>query len=367
MPSAVRQSVAELLVPEADALGQLTREELWWRDRYEFLVEKGYKLRDRYRWNWRPSWKEHSNRHPSEFEDWHRYENTAVVDAVRMKDHRQVVLKQFARGSSELSIVVWLNSHVLRRHSENHTVPVLETVYDVTDKVIAVMPLLRPCDDPAWDTVGEVVSFLTQLFEARLSHIRGIDIKAANIMYEPRGMYPKGYHPHVRDKDRACEGKAKRRTRTDHPVKYYFVSFSSAKRYWEATRPRESPRVDRKMTIGELQQLDDRPADPFTIDIKCLGEMVRTTILMKYRGVSFLAPLVKDMLQDNASKRPTAADVVRRFDALQGALTERRLRARLVPAYEGRLLGLCRDVRHTFRLMRWKRRDMLAVPFPREL
>ncbi len=100
-------------------------------------------------------------------------------------------------------------------------------------------------------------------------------------MYEPRRMYPDGFHPLVRDKAYGFRGKAKRNgTRTDHPVKYYFVSFSSARRYWEATRPEETPHVDRKVTIGELEQLNDTPADPFTIDIKCLGTMVRTTILM---------------------------------------------------------------------------------------
>ena len=74
MPITLRQSVADLLVPEADALGRLTREEEWWRDHSAKLESMSYFLRRRYQPGWRPSWKKHPKRHPSEFEDWHRYE-----------------------------------------------------------------------------------------------------------------------------------------------------------------------------------------------------------------------------------------------------------------------------------------------------
>lgn len=30
--------------------------ELWWRDKYEWLEECGYKLRERYTHKWKPSW-----------------------------------------------------------------------------------------------------------------------------------------------------------------------------------------------------------------------------------------------------------------------------------------------------------------------
>ncbi len=100
-------------------------------------------------------------------------------------------------------------------------------------------------------------------------------------MYDPTNLYPDGYHPIVRDKRGDLKGIAKRRTRTDCPVTYYFVGFGSAKRYWDVTRrPLEFPPVDRNMTVHEVLQLDDRPSDPFMDDIRCLGQMVRTVILM---------------------------------------------------------------------------------------
>lgn len=89
--------------------------------------------------------------------------------------------------------------------------------------------------------------------------------------------------------------------------------------------------------------------------------------MQKYKGFTFLAPLVSDMLKKDASKRPVAAEVVRRFDALRESMTEKQLRARLVPPYEGHILGLCRGIRHAFRTMRYKRQDKDAVPLPPDL
>ena len=45
--------------------------------------------------------------------------------------------------------------------------PILETIRvpDEEDVVILVMPLLRPCKDPPFETVGEVVEFFRQIFE----------------------------------------------------------------------------------------------------------------------------------------------------------------------------------------------------------
>ena len=36
---------------------KLTNHELWWRDHYDFLERRGYRLRPRYRPGWIPSWK----------------------------------------------------------------------------------------------------------------------------------------------------------------------------------------------------------------------------------------------------------------------------------------------------------------------
>ena len=99
-------------------------------------------------------------------------QNTAIVDARRTSfyDMRIVTLKLIDTSSTEsgreLQIIDRLYSAANRIDPRNHTVPILEKLH-FGQKTIIVMPLLRPCDDPVWETVGEVISFLKQVFEVR--------------------------------------------------------------------------------------------------------------------------------------------------------------------------------------------------------
>ena len=47
---------------------KLRDSEVYWRDRYDWLLESGYTLRPRYRPGWVPSWKA-TDDDPSHFED----------------------------------------------------------------------------------------------------------------------------------------------------------------------------------------------------------------------------------------------------------------------------------------------------------
>jgi len=38
-------------------IGDLVPGEVWWRDRYSIIESRGYRLRSRYRQNWKPSWR----------------------------------------------------------------------------------------------------------------------------------------------------------------------------------------------------------------------------------------------------------------------------------------------------------------------
>ena len=52
-------------------------------------------------------------------------------------------------------------------NGENHTVPVLEVleVEDSRDLCVIVTPLMRACDDPWFENMGEAVNFLGQVLE----------------------------------------------------------------------------------------------------------------------------------------------------------------------------------------------------------
>lgn len=92
------------------------------------------------------------------------------MDATRTSDGQYVALKMIVPGNQhqEIEILQYLSSAPLRSDPRNTTVPLFE-VLDVpaTDRDDAVklvaMPLLRPWDDPWFDTYGETIAFFTYM------------------------------------------------------------------------------------------------------------------------------------------------------------------------------------------------------------
>lgn len=91
------------------------------------------------------------------------------MDAVRLSDGAFVAMKVFSKTVHpyELEISQYFSSDELSNGPRNHCVPILDAfdAPDDPDKTITVMPLLKRFDQPSFETVGEVVTCLTQLFE----------------------------------------------------------------------------------------------------------------------------------------------------------------------------------------------------------
>ena len=92
-----------------------------------------------------------------------------ILDAVRISDNSLVALKLVdgERNPHEVEISQYLSSEPLRSDPRNHSVPILDvfSVPDEPSSTIMVLPLLRACNDPSWQTVGEVLSFIRLVFE----------------------------------------------------------------------------------------------------------------------------------------------------------------------------------------------------------
>ena len=92
------------------------------------------------------------------------------MDAVRTSDNDIVALKKVSKTDHEYEVEIskFFSSGDLHKDPRNHCVPVFDVlnVPDQPDVQIIVMPLLRRCNDPRWDTVGEVVAFFKQILEA---------------------------------------------------------------------------------------------------------------------------------------------------------------------------------------------------------
>ena len=83
-----------------------------------------------------------------------------------------MVLKKVSAGSPEIHLAQWLSTPERLSDKDNHCVPILDVLSapDAEDEVILVMPLLRKFNDPPFDTYGEVVECLQQLFAVNQFH-----------------------------------------------------------------------------------------------------------------------------------------------------------------------------------------------------
>ena len=141
-------------------------------------------LRPRYRPGWVPSW-HGTKRSGSYSEDGHlqavsgtsatfcTYADPAqrinVLDATRIADGKIVMIKRIYLNESpdEVEITQMFATEPLVSDPRNHCVPVIEvlTVPDSDNVRLIVMPLLRAFNNPPFNTLGEVVECLRQLFE----------------------------------------------------------------------------------------------------------------------------------------------------------------------------------------------------------
>ncbi|KAI1795575.1 hypothetical protein LXA43DRAFT_727287 [Ganoderma leucocontextum] len=296
-----------------------------------------------------------------------------ILDAVRISDNSLVVLKKVIswRNPDEVEISQYLSSEGLRSDARNHSVHVLDVfgVPDEPDVTIMVLPLLRACNDPHWQTAGEILSFIKQIFEGieymHELHVAHRDCTVLNVMYDPRPMYPQMFHPRKPNRTLDYRLSPKHSTRTACPVRYYFIDFGLSRRYnLEDGLPREHPIRGGDKSVPEFKNWNGELLDPFPTDIYYLGNLIKRTVLENYRGMDFLDPLVKDMVQPDPLKRPTIDEVVRRFDELLKHRWSWTLRSRPVPLNEVNVVGWYRNTRHIFRTIRYVLTRQSAVPVP---
>ncbi|KAG8920047.1 hypothetical protein FRC01_000951 [Tulasnella sp. 417] len=146
---------------------RLAEFELPWLARYEFLKERGYLLRPRYRPGWVPSWITDPSLRPIFCEDWFFLAHVGLLDAQRISDGLVVMLKEIDAKSTEGPITSLLSSQLLRSDPRNHAVPVLDVLVDNTNdqKSLLILPLLRVIDNPELESIPEALDLIEQTLE----------------------------------------------------------------------------------------------------------------------------------------------------------------------------------------------------------
>lgn len=92
-----------------------------------------------------------------------------MMDAIRIEDGKQIMLKKVvtSKHPDEATIGRLFSRDLHASHPSNRCVPIYD-IFSIPDEegtVILVMPFLMDWKEPDFDTVGEFVEFVKQVFE----------------------------------------------------------------------------------------------------------------------------------------------------------------------------------------------------------
>ncbi|KAJ7499187.1 hypothetical protein FB451DRAFT_1204562 [Mycena latifolia] len=248
-----------------------------------------------------------------------------LLQGTRISDNRPVMLKFSRTDLWEATIFEHLSSIP---DPDNHTIPLYDVITpprleDNADHwCIVVTPRLTDCRNRHIDTLRDFVHFLSQVLEGvcfmHRYNIAHTDVARTNIVWDARQNLPDPSDP---------KGKAKKNLPA--PKKYYFIDFGLACSY--------SSFEERGLVRGicgqhrDIPELSEEvPYDPFPLDIRQLGEMLKRDYTEVYLGLDFLYPWMARLRDDDPTKRPTAPEALAELQMLVSALPEEKLRARLI-------------------------------------
>ena len=110
-----------------------------------------------------------------------------------------------------------------------------------------------------------------QAFSVFISLTLSRDVAAANIMMDGRPLYPQGYHPVRQNVTPDALYEITPLSRTDHPVRYFYIDFDLSMRFAEGEPRLATGDVGRDDKVPELSK--GVPYDPFKVDIFSLGNL----------------------------------------------------------------------------------------------
>ncbi|KAJ7100635.1 hypothetical protein B0H15DRAFT_456651 [Mycena belliarum] len=165
-----------------------------------------------------------------------------------------------------------------------------------------------------------------------------------NIVQEP-AVYPDGdFYPAEPWMDSAHEHLAHPITRTECWPRYHIIDFGLSRQYDPSHGlPREGIILGGDKSPPE-HRMESPICNPFPTDIYFLGNLVRGLVrptwlpggvsqAPPHRPLSFLCPLIDQMMRKEPDLRPTIGEVIAQFTALRERLTKADLRLPARPLY----------------------------------
>ncbi|KAG8787013.1 hypothetical protein FRC12_015997 [Ceratobasidium sp. 428] len=317
-----------------------------WVSHHDYLLERGYQLRPRFRPGWVRSWKG-THLYPEDCEDSWAAVSKLTLDAVRISDGRQVMIKKLIPSAEkpehdvqkELRMVQHLSAPTLRDDPRNHAMEYLDSfpIPNIPGGVFMVTALYASWNRPEFETIDQAIDCIRQILEGlaflhenRIAHR---DCTPPNIMMDLRPLVDEPFHP-IRN---ACslDGKyfIERRSRSEAPVRYFYIDFDLST--WFESEETEKAVLGKHGRVQAPELSDTIPYDPFMVDIFVIGTFLEQEFFKKYRGFGFLGPVIRQMKRDHPRRRPNAAQVERSFLKLTANISPRTRRWPLTPRRSG--------------------------------
>ncbi|KAJ7047632.1 hypothetical protein C8F04DRAFT_15324 [Mycena alexandri] len=292
-----------------------------WCELQPLLESRGYRLPKEFRPERVSAW----DKRPDGYVDRPHYPH--LLEGTRISDNRPVMLKFSRTDLWEAAIFEHLASIP---DADNHTIPLYDVITPPADPeapaqwCVVITPRLTDCRNRHFEKLREFVDFLSQVLEGvcfmHRYNIAHTDVARTNIVWDDRQSL-------LDTSD--LKGKTKSQKRQPARRKYYFIDFGLACSFSSfEERGFVKGICGQHRNIPELSE--EVPYDPFALDIRQIGEMLKRDYIEAYFGLEFLDPLMVRLRADDPSTRPTATEALADFQVLVSALPEEKLRAQLI-------------------------------------
>ncbi|RDB20053.1 hypothetical protein Hypma_013004 [Hypsizygus marmoreus] len=314
--------------------GRWSPKERFWVAHQPFLLSRGYRLRPRYDPNWIPSWEQSGDPiDKTHCEDSIYNVKCILMDATRISDNCQAVIKLVEPWTDEIPVARYLSSQTASSDPRNHSVPVLDVILSPSDDDLAflVMPLLLDFERFPFRRVGEVTEAFQQFLEGlEFMHEHNIAHRDAcyfNLMLDASNIVPNGFHFIRRATEDGVKPIKELERWSVRPVKYYFIDFELSTKYPAgATHVMDVGFLGQDKSVPEMSLTV--PYNPFKVDVYQLGN-VFLGIVDKYDDLEQFRPLCLAMTEQDPALRPSAAAALQQFEAVVRSLTTADLERRI--------------------------------------
>ncbi|KAI0774936.1 hypothetical protein BD413DRAFT_670235 [Trametes elegans] len=253
--------------------------------------------------------------------------NQLIMDARSLKDDKLVAIKKC--------------------HSQNHCVPIHGILPDPFDlqRTFMIMPYLRPCQNPEFSTIGDIIDFVNQTLEGLVfmhkHHVAHRDTAVENIMVNAASPYPEGHHPVRYDYTPDGLYEVAPLPRAVRAMTYHDIAVVLSLRFPPGATPSVIGRVGRDKEAPELSSTVTY--NPCKVHVFALGNLFYQEFEQKYNNMKFLVPLIEKMRRTSPASRPTAPELLAHWGEIRADLSESLYRWRLGPKSEPAIERMLND------------------------